>query len=94
MFPVLEPGQIDRLRRFAEPRSFSDGERLVSAGETASAMYIILKGEVIAKQRDDIVKYDPFVTVTPGMCIMLMVLSANLLGDWLRVKLDPQLRQL
>ena len=23
-----------------------------------------------------------------------MVLSANLLGDWLRVKLDPQLRQL
>jgi peptide/nickel transport system permease protein len=25
---------------------------------------------------------------------MLMVLSANLLGDWLRVKLDPQLRQL
>jgi peptide/nickel transport system permease protein len=24
----------------------------------------------------------------------LMVLSANLLGDWLRVKLDPQLRQL
>jgi len=25
---------------------------------------------------------------------MLLVLSANLLGDWLRVKLDPQLRQL
>jgi ABC-type dipeptide/oligopeptide/nickel transport system permease subunit len=25
---------------------------------------------------------------------MLMVLSANILGDWLRVKLDPQLRQL
>jgi ABC-type dipeptide/oligopeptide/nickel transport system permease subunit len=25
---------------------------------------------------------------------MLMVLSANLLGDWLRVKFDPQLRQL
>jgi peptide/nickel transport system permease protein len=35
-----------------------------------------------------------WLTVTPGMCIMLMVLSANLLGDWLRVKLDPQLRQL
>ena len=31
---------------------------------------------------------------SPGLCIMLMVLSANLLGDWLRVKLDPQLRQL
>jgi len=35
-----------------------------------------------------------WLAVLPGICIMLMVLSANLLGDWLRVKLDPQLRQL
>ena len=35
-----------------------------------------------------------WLTVFPGGCIMLLVLSANLLGDWLRVKLDPQLRQL
>ncbi len=35
-----------------------------------------------------------WLTVLPGCCIMLMVLSANLLGDWLRVKLDLQLRQL
>jgi peptide/nickel transport system permease protein len=35
-----------------------------------------------------------WLTVLPGLCIMLMVLSANLLGDWLRVKLDPQLREL
>jgi peptide/nickel transport system permease protein len=35
-----------------------------------------------------------WLTVLPGCCIMLMVLSTNLLGDWLRVKLDPQLRQL
>jgi peptide/nickel transport system permease protein len=35
-----------------------------------------------------------WLTVFPGVCIMLLVLSANLLGDWLRVKLDPQLRQL
>jgi len=35
-----------------------------------------------------------WLTVLPGCCIMLMVLAANLLGDWLRVKLDPQLRQL
>ena len=35
-----------------------------------------------------------WLTVFPGLCIMLMVLSANLIGDWLRVKLDPQLRQL
>jgi peptide/nickel transport system permease protein len=35
-----------------------------------------------------------WLTVLPGCCIMLMVLSANLIGDWLRVKFDPQLRQL
>ncbi len=35
-----------------------------------------------------------WLTVLPGICIMLMVLSANLIGDWLRVKFDPQLRQL
>src|SRR5207247_8822534 len=35
-----------------------------------------------------------WLTVLPGCCIVLMVLAANLLGDWLRVKLDPQLRQL
>ena len=35
-----------------------------------------------------------WLTVLPGLCIMLLVLAANLLGDWLRVKLAPQLRQL
>jgi peptide/nickel transport system permease protein len=35
-----------------------------------------------------------WLTVFPGACIMLMVLSANLIGDWFRVKFDPQLRQL
>ena len=35
-----------------------------------------------------------WLTVLPGLCIMFMVLSANLIGDWLRVKLDPQLRSL
>ena len=35
-----------------------------------------------------------WLTVFPGVGIMLLVLAANLLGDWLRVKFDPQLRQL
>ncbi len=35
-----------------------------------------------------------WLTVFPGGCIVLMVLSANILGDWFRVKFDPQLRQL
>jgi peptide/nickel transport system permease protein len=35
-----------------------------------------------------------WLTFFPGLAIMLMVLAANLLGDWLRVRLDPQLKQL
>ncbi|MDK1046118.1 MAG: ABC transporter permease [Anaerolineales bacterium] len=31
--------------------------------------------------------------VFPGLAILLVVLSANLLGDWIRDKLDPKLRQ-
>jgi peptide/nickel transport system permease protein len=32
--------------------------------------------------------------VWPGLTIMFVVLSCNLLGDWLRVRLDPKFRQL
>lgn len=35
-----------------------------------------------------------WLSVLPGVCIMLIVLSANLIGDWFRVWSDPQLRQL
>ena len=30
----------------------------------------------------------------PGFAIFLVVMSLNFLGDWLRDKLDPRLRQL
>jgi peptide/nickel transport system permease protein len=32
--------------------------------------------------------------VWPGVAILLVVLSFNLLGDWLRVRLDPKFRQI
>jgi peptide/nickel transport system permease protein len=35
-----------------------------------------------------------WVSVCPGVAIMLVVLSFNLFGDWLRDVLDPRLRQL
>ena len=35
-----------------------------------------------------------WLSVFPGACIMLVVMAANLLGDWFRVWSDPQLRQL
>jgi peptide/nickel transport system permease protein len=35
-----------------------------------------------------------WLSVFPGLCIMFVVLAANLIGDWFRVWSDPQLRQL
>ncbi len=35
-----------------------------------------------------------WISAFPGICIGLVVLSGNFLGDWIRDKLDPRLRQL
>jgi peptide/nickel transport system permease protein len=35
-----------------------------------------------------------WIAAFPGICIGLVVLSGNFLGDWIRDKLDPRLRQL
>jgi peptide/nickel transport system permease protein len=35
-----------------------------------------------------------WISTFPGICIGLVVLSGNFLGDWIRDKLDPRLRQL
>jgi peptide/nickel transport system permease protein len=35
-----------------------------------------------------------WVSVVPGLAIVLTVLGTNLMGDWLRVRLDPKFRQI
>ncbi len=35
-----------------------------------------------------------WISVLPGTCIFLVVMSFNFIGDWLRDRLDPRLRQL
>jgi peptide/nickel transport system permease protein len=37
---------------------------------------------------------DWWLAILPGVAIVLVVMSTNLLGDWLRVRLDPKFRQL
>lgn len=49
-------------------------------------------GNMLADARPTLISERWTLTVAPGICIMLLVLAANLLGDWLRVRLDPQLR--
>ena len=50
-------------------------------------------GSMIAEGRE-FVTSAWWVSLLPGLAIMLVVLAFNLLGDWLRDTLDPKLRQL
>ena len=49
-------------------------------------------GSIVADGRDLIIQAGWWVSFFPGLAIVLTVLSVNLLGDWLRDKLDPRLR--
>jgi len=49
-------------------------------------------GLMISQERESLVNGEWWLAVFPGLCIALLVLSANMFGDWLRVRLDPQLR--
>jgi peptide/nickel transport system permease protein len=49
-------------------------------------------GSMVAEGRDYITRAW-WVSFFPGVAIMLVVLSLNLLGDWVRDTLDPKLRQ-
>ncbi len=49
-------------------------------------------GLMLAEGRQYIT-YAPWLVVLPGIAIMLTVLSMNMMGDWLRVRLDPKTRQ-
>jgi peptide/nickel transport system permease protein len=51
-------------------------------------------GSMLADGRSMLMVGDWSLTVLPGFCIMLVVLATQLLGDWLRIRLDPQLRNL
>jgi peptide/nickel transport system permease protein len=49
-------------------------------------------GLMMAQEREMLMVGKWWLAVFPGICITMLVLSANMLGDWLRVRLDPQLR--
>ena len=51
-------------------------------------------GSMLADGRSMLMVGDWWLTIFPGLCIMMVVLATQLLGDWLRIRLDPQLRNL
>jgi peptide/nickel transport system permease protein len=51
-------------------------------------------GLMLSEARSTLMAGKWWLTVFPGICILLVVLATQLLGDWLRIRLDPQQRNL
>jgi thioredoxin reductase (NADPH) len=66
MFPTLEPREIERLRRFGEPRAYAAGERIVATGEVSPGLFLVLAGEVAVSQRSALGYEEPIVTHQVG----------------------------
>jgi thioredoxin reductase (NADPH) len=66
MFPVLEPAEIERVRRFGKVRSYAAGEALAKVGEVGLGLTIILGGNVDITQHDESGRRTAIVTHGPG----------------------------
>ncbi len=52
VFPVLQPAEVDRLRRFGSVRRWADGEKLFQAGHPGPGMFVLLAGRVRVTRHD------------------------------------------
>jgi thioredoxin reductase (NADPH) len=66
MFPVLEPVEIERVRRFGEVRSYGAGEALAKVGEKGHGLAVILAGTVEITQHDESGRRELIVTHRAG----------------------------
>ena len=66
MFPTLEPSDIERMRRFGEPRRYAADAALAQIGEAGHGLTVILSGEVAITGRDEHGDPQPIVTHHPG----------------------------
>ena len=66
MFPLLEPAEIERVRRFGKVRSYRAGEALAKVGQVSDGLTIILAGKVDITQHDESGRRTPIVTHTTG----------------------------
>lgn len=51
MFPCLDAGEVERLCRFGEPRSYAEGEFLAHVGDPGIGLRVVLQGAVEVSQR-------------------------------------------
>ena len=66
MFPILEPAEIERVRRFGKVRAYRAGEALATVGEVGLGLTVILAGKVDITQRHESDRSTPIVTHEAG----------------------------
>src|SRR3954454_156477 len=66
MFPTLDRSEIERLRRFGEPRSYKADERVVRAGEVSPGLIVVLSGKIEVIQGSGLGRRETIVTHGPG----------------------------
>ena len=66
MFPILEPAEIERVRRFGKVRAYRTGEALATVGEVGLGLTVILAGKVDITQRHESDRSTPIVTHEAG----------------------------
>jgi thioredoxin reductase (NADPH) len=66
MFPVLEPQEIERVRRFGKVRSYDAGEALEKVGDVGPGLTIILAGHVDITPHDQSGRRTPIIKYGPG----------------------------
>jgi thioredoxin reductase (NADPH) len=66
IFPTLDPLEIERVRRFGRVRAFTAGESLVTSGQVASGLMVILAGKVSVTERGYFNDPKPLLIHGPG----------------------------
>jgi thioredoxin reductase (NADPH) len=66
MFPRLSEAEIARITRFGTLQGYPRGTRLFAAGEAGPGMYVVLKGNVVIRQRDGLGRMTPIARQGPG----------------------------
>jgi thioredoxin reductase (NADPH) len=69
MFPTLAPAEIERLRRFGEPRAYRAGERMATTGEVGPGLVVVVSGEVVLNQHSVLGRDEPIATCGPGSAL-------------------------
>src|SRR3954470_15766938 len=65
-FRALSAGEIARMRRFGETKTYKQGDRLFEAGKPGPGMFVVLSGHVAITQRDGLGHVTPVIEQGPG----------------------------